>query len=188
MSQEIEIEYKNLLTKEEFNRLLASFPFPKESQCQVNYYFETKDFSLRKNKSALRIRKKNKTYTLTLKQPHPEGLLETNDRLTKQEAINWMEGNIKPKQHTTHQLHQLGISPHHLIFYGYLETERRELLYKDVLLVLDYSTYNNHSDYELEIEAPSKEIGLNMFNKILGKYHIQKKDTPNKIERFFSTV
>jgi len=186
--QEIEIEYKNLLTREEFTYLLESFPFPERSQRQVNYYFETKDLSLSKKKCALRIREKNAAYKLTLKQPHREGILETTDRLTKEEAFSWIEGEVIPKQHTTFQLKQLSISPSDLTYFGSLITERREVKYRDVLLILDYSTYNNNVDYELEIEAPNHEIGLIILDKLINKYNIQRKHTPNKIQRFFSTL
>src|SRR5690625_3128052 len=115
MNQEIEIEYKNLLTAIEFNHLLQSLPFPSNSQRQVNYYFETENLSLSKNKCALRIREKDKVYTLTLKQPHPYGVLETSDRLTKKEAFNWIQGNIIDKPNTINQLAQLNIVPSSLM-------------------------------------------------------------------------
>lgn len=188
MSQEIEIEYKNLLTKNEFDDLLKSLPFPEISDRQINYYFETKDFSLKKKMCALRIREKNNAYILTLKQPHSDGLLETNDILTRQEADSWIQGKIIPKPHTTYQLNQLHISPSDLIYYGNLQTDRREIQCGNVLLVLDDSTYNNHSDYELEIEAPTKDMGLNTLHKLLTKYNIEQKHTPSKIERFFSSI
>lgn len=185
MTQEIEIEYKNLLTKEEFDRLLTGLPFPKGAITQTNHYFETKDFSLKQHGAALRIREKQGKYQLTLKEPHPQGLLETHDTLTKQEALDWMEGRRKGKDHTTKQLTNMGISLAELIYYGSLTTERRELHHAGVLLVLDYSTYNGKSDYELEIEAPSKTAGVNAFNTLLETYQIKKKHTPNKIKRFF---
>ncbi|WP_212685903.1 CYTH domain-containing protein, partial [Salmonella enterica] len=83
MAQEIEIEFKNLLTEEEYLKLLSNLPFPKYSQTQTNYYFETEDFSLKAHGSALRIREKNGNYTLTLKETHELGLLETHDALTE---------------------------------------------------------------------------------------------------------
>src|SRR5699024_2293642 len=98
MSQEIEIEYKNLLTKQEFDYLLGHFPFPQNSQKQTNFYFETENFSLKENGAALRIREKDGHYRLTLKEPHPDGLLETHDPLTEAEAMNWLQGNKEPEQ------------------------------------------------------------------------------------------
>lgn len=188
MTQEIEIEYKNLLTKEEFDRLSRSLPFPKNSDSQTNYYFETRDFSLKKKGCALRIREKNGEYNLTLKEPHPEGLLETHDSLTRQEAHDWIDGNIKAKEHTAKQLAFKGIILEDLVYYGSLTTERRELYDENVLIVLDYSTYNGKADYELELEAPSQDIGIKAFDSLLITHNIKKRPTPNKIKRFFQTL
>jgi|SRR5690625_3163779 len=188
MSQEIEIEFKNLLTKDEFDLLLNQLPFPAASDLQINYYFETKDFLLRQNKAALRIREKNNTYTLTLKQPHPAGLLETHDPLTKEEATSWITGKIIPQAETSNQLKQLGIPQEELLCFGQLVTKRKEIQFKNTIVVLDESTYNNHLDYELEVEAPYYQVGLQVFNNLLATYQIEKKHTPNKIERFFATI
>ena len=186
MTQEIEIEYKNLLTKEEFNCILRSLPFPAENRTQINHYFETEDFSLKQKGCAIRIREKQGKFQLTLKDPHSKGLLETHDPLTEQEALNWIQGRIQGKENTTKQLASKGISPAELIYYGSLTTERRELHHENVLVVLDYSTYNGKSDYELEVEAPSERVGMQAFQSLLEAYHIEKKHTPNKIQRFFT--
>src|SRR5699024_1342184 len=188
MSQEIEIEYKNLLTKQEFDYLLGHFPFPQNSQKQTNFYFETENFSLKENGAALRIREKDGHYRLTLKEPHPDGLLETHDPLTEAEAMNWLQGNNVAKENTKKQLKNMQIETKNLNYYGSLTTERRELEYNQVLLVLDYSRYNGQADYELELEAPSEAIGSEMFNGVLADYHIPKRTTPNKIKRFFSSL
>lgn len=188
MSQEIEIEYKNLLTKEEFDYLLTSLPFTEASETQVNYYFETQDLKLSKKSSALRIRLKHNNYQLTLKEPHDLGILETHDTLSEKEAIAWLEGDIIEKEHTLKQLTELGVASKDLIYYGSLTTVRYETSFNGVLLVLDYSTYNGQSDYEFELEAPNRSLGLQNFNTILARHQIQKRHTPNKIERFFSTL
>src|SRR5699024_11542022 len=67
MVQEIEIEYKTLLTKNEYNILLNALPFSSETIMQTNHYFETDDFKIERHHSALRIRNKGQRYTLTLK-------------------------------------------------------------------------------------------------------------------------
>jgi uncharacterized protein YjbK len=187
MTQEIEIEYKNLLTEEEFKLLLSDVPFPSDSKTQTNYYFETKDFSLKAHRSALRIRNKNDDYRLTLKEPQKIGLLETHDALTKEEAEAMLEGRTIFKKEVGQQLARMNILFEDLIYYGSLQTFRRETNYKDVLLVLDYSLYNGTADYELELEAPSEEVGRITFDNLLDTYRIPRRITPNKIERFFST-
>lgn len=58
-NQNIEIEFKNMLTKEEYELLLTHFQVGKEDLFeQENHYFDTSDFALKANHSALRIRKK----------------------------------------------------------------------------------------------------------------------------------
>ncbi|UJL47634.1 CYTH domain-containing protein [Virgibacillus sp. NKC19-16] len=188
MTQEIEIEYKNLLTKDEYDRLLYNLPFPEYSKTQTNYYFETTDFALNKNGCALRIREKDGVYQLTLKEPHKDGLLETHDSLTEKEADDWIQGNIIAKTNTTKQLKNKAIPPENLHYYGSLTTKRHELEDKDIVIVLDYSTFNGREDYELEVEAASQEIGIEAFETLLKEHNIQKRDTPNKIERFFQTI
>ena len=47
MTQEIEIEFKNIVTEEEFDTLCKSFSIEAFTK-QVNHYFETPGFSLKK--------------------------------------------------------------------------------------------------------------------------------------------
>lgn len=188
MTQEIEIEYKNLLTKQEFDHLLHSLSFPQTGQKQTNYYFETNNFALKARGSALRIREKNGNYQLTLKEPHTSGLLETHDVLTASEAKDWLQGEVTEKEHTAEQLNKMDISPEELIYCGSLTTERREVQYGQVLLVLDYSFYNGQTDYEFELEAPDETVGLETFHTLLTEHHIPERETPNKIQRFFSSL
>ena len=84
MTQEIEIEFKNIVTEDEFSTLCQSFSINAFTK-QVNHYFETPSFSLKEAGSALRIRHKGETYTLTLKQPAEVGLLETHQVVTEDE-------------------------------------------------------------------------------------------------------
>lgn len=187
MAQEIEIEFKNLLTEKEYNRLIKELAFPPEGFIQRNHYFETADFQLKNHHAALRIREKNDKFVLTLKEPHPKGLLETHAPLTKQEADSWLAGYPVAKENVEKQLTSLGISLEDLTYYGSLTTERRSFQHANVLLVLDYSKYNGHEDYELELEASSRAQGEQAFNEILKNHEITKRPTPNKIERFFTS-
>lgn len=188
MKQEVEIEFKNLLTKSEYDRLNHSYPFPTQAVEQINHYFETPDFQLKKNGSALRIREKKDGFVLTLKEPHDEGLLETHDPLTKQEMESWLKNQPLAKENVYHQLETLGISFEDLKYYGSLKTFRKEVELDEILLVLDHSMYNNHEDYELELEASDKVSGERVFLEILEKHSIPVRKTPNKIERFFNSV
>ncbi|MYL32218.1 CYTH domain-containing protein [Pontibacillus yanchengensis] len=189
MSQEIEIEFKNLLEENEYEQLAQTLPFQKEQRfSQTNYYFETNSFDLREKKCALRIRKKNDTWTATLKEPHPKGLLETHDTLTEEEAQGWMNNEPAPAPNIKDRLANFGIDFSSLQFKGALTTERMETEYMDTLIVLDRSHYNNVTDYEFELEAKEKQHGQTVFKDILHQFDIPERETPNKIKRFFQSV
>lgn len=184
MTQEIEIEFKNMLTKEEFHRLCESFAVTTFIK-QVNHYFETPSFSLKKKGSALRIREKNGTYTVTLKQPAETGLLETHQSVTKQEADWMMEtGTIIPGA-VYDQLLSLHVPVGQLHYYGSLTTQRAEMLYENGTLVFDHSFYFHHDDYELEYEVQTEETGKKSFLHLLEQYNIPVRSTKNKVQRFF---
>lgn len=188
MSQEIEIEFKTLLKKETFIRLHNALPFPQKGRTQTNYYFETKNFDLKSNRCALRIREKNGVYTLTLKQPNPKGILETHDELTEEEFHQWI--NMKPvrKDNTGRQLEQMHISISNMHYYGFLKTERFSYEEDGIIYVLDKSYYNDIIDYELEIEVTEFDLGEKVFTNLINTFHIPKQSPISKIERFFNTL
>lgn len=185
MSQEIEIEYKTLLTKEEFEEIKKSLPFPTHAVEQTNYYFETRQFHLKENRSALRIREKEGGYTLTLKEPHAEGILETHDSLLEEEFLNWINGKPIKKPNVAEQLRRLGVEMNDLVYFGSLKTERTTFEKHGILYMLDKSYYHGKVDYELEIEATTREEGWKAFTTILQRFDIPKRDSITKIERFF---
>ena len=186
MSQEIEIEFKNLLNIQEYNQLAEDLFSQTEAIEQTNYYFETPAFDLKENGSALRIRKKNGTYTLTLKEPHPDGLLETHDQLTEKEFLSWTAGTPSKAPNVTAQLKQMSIDALALDYLGSMVTFRKEIPYQNTLLVLDKSIYLDTEDAELELEAASKKHGEKIFNSLLENYQIPFRNTPPKIARFFN--
>ncbi|KGX92704.1 adenylate cyclase [Pontibacillus halophilus JSM 076056 = DSM 19796] len=189
MSQEIEIEFKNLVEENEYHKLMNAFNLKQEDLfSQTNHYFETNDHALKSHKAALRIRKKNDTWTLTLKEPHPEGLLETHDTLTEEEARAWMNNTPTDAPHVMKRLNALQVPVSSLRYLGALTTERIEVPYNETTVVLDKSLYNGQSDYELELEASEKQHGSDVFHSLLSQYDIPKRETPNKIQRFYNSL
>jgi uncharacterized protein YjbK len=184
MKQEIEIEFKNLLTKEEFETLANTFRIPSFTT-QVNHYFETPSLSLKEKGAALRIRVKNGAHTLTLKQPAEVGLLETHQALTKEEAEKMIETGTVIQGGVAKMLDSLGIPVQEIQYLGQLTTERAEIQYQGGTLVLDHSMYFNVHDYELEYEVKEEQEGKQKFLELLQAYHIPVRHTENKIQRFF---
>ncbi|MBD8067510.1 CYTH domain-containing protein [Bacillus sp. PS06] len=186
MTQELEIEYKNLLTIDEFHSVMKFLNLsPSDFLTQKNHYFDTPDFSLKNRQSALRIREKQNKFTLTLKQPQSIGLLETHQSLTKDQASSLINGATNIQDQIAVIIDDLGINPSELQYFGTLETSRAEVPYKNGLLVLDHSFYLSVEDFELEYEVEDAEVGLKDFHEFLTQLHIPIRHTKNKIQRLY---
>lgn len=188
MNQEVEIEFKNMLSYDEFKSVKAYFELKDEDFTeQRNFYFDTPEFSLAKHKSALRIRKKENEFELTLKQPHENGLLETNLSIQKCEALSFIEKHEFPESANAMQtiFASLRIDSDDLTYLGELVTFRCEFEYKSGKLALDHSLYLGVEDFEIEYEVNDKKTGYISFLRLLQQLNIRKKSTKNKIKRFF---
>lgn len=188
MHQEIEIEFKNLLTKEEYHLLCERFSLSeRDFIMQENHYFDSEDFSLKNKGCALRIRKKKAHYEMTLKQPAEEGLLETNEIISAEEAKSIIATNRIPEGAIAKILREeLKIAPENVIYFGSLSTRRAETEYEGGLLVIDHSMYLNKEDYELEYEVTNFSAGQKIFIDLLKTLNIPVRHTDNKIKRFFT--
>lgn len=186
MSETIEIEFKNLLTKVEYESLLKTFNVKeKDIVMQSNHYFDTPEFSLKNLGSALRIREKKNNFELTLKQPAAVGLLETTQLLSANEFKAAIQQQIFPKGIVQERIEQLKIAFNKIVYFGSLTTKRAEFPYKEGLLVLDHSFYLNKEDYEIEYEVEDFQSGQLVFQGLLKQYEIPIRKTQNKIARFY---
>ncbi|PAE39423.1 CYTH domain-containing protein [Bacillus sp. 7884-1] len=186
MSETIEIEFKNLLTKVEYENLLKTFNVKeKDIVMQSNHYFDTPEFALKNLGSALRIREKKNNFELTLKQPAAVGLLETTQLLSAKEFKAAIQQQIFPKGIVQERIEQLKIAFNKIVYFGSLTTKRAEFPYKEGLLVLDHSFYLNKEDYEIEYEVEDFQSGQLVFQGLLNQYEIPIRKTQNKIARFY---
>lgn len=186
MTQNLEIEFKNMLTKAEYQTLLQFFHITGEQIfSQENHYFDTPDFALKHAGSALRIRQKQYTYEMTLKQPMEAGLLETNQQLGIEETALAIQSGQLPAGEIKLRIESMAIPFSTIEYFGSLKTNRAELAYKGGLLVLDHSCYLNKEDFELEFEAQSFQEGKQIFQGILEQFCIPERETKNKIQRFY---
>ncbi|WP_226670599.1 CYTH domain-containing protein [Metabacillus litoralis] len=186
MSQEIEIEFKNLLTKEEFLKLKDFFDINENNFFyQENHYFDTPEFSLKELGSALRIRKKQDSYCLTLKEPAEIGILETHQIIPEKVANQLINSGQLVEGQISERLIDLGVDYNSIIYFGTLSTTRAEKEYQNGLLVLDHSQYLSTEDYELEYEVQDEAIGKVVFKNLLDELNIPIRHTKNKIRRFY---
>lgn len=186
MDQHIEIEFKNLLNEKEFKQLLDHFQVHSSTfKTQQNHYFDTAKFQLKGQNSALRIREKSGQYELTLKQPASEGLLETNQAITKDIANSFLKEGIFPEGPVHDLIIENNLIPEDFTCFGTLQTDRSEFPFQGGLLVLDHSSYLGHEDYELEYEVTDRADGQKKFFKLLESLQIPVRKTENKVKRFY---
>ncbi|WP_214700730.1 CYTH domain-containing protein [Exiguobacterium sp. s57] len=183
MTQEVEIEFKSMLTKKEYETLLQTYKLEDQVRWQANDYFDTPSFQLKEKGAALRIREKKQGQVLTLKQPNDVGLLETHATITKAEAEDLFKYGIIHDDQMKQALapFQLSAPLEHL---GRLETHRAEHQMKDGLLVLDESHYLETTDYEIEFEVTNEEAGRRAFERLLAEHGLPYRPAKNKIVRF----
>lgn len=185
MSEELEIEFKNLLTEAEYLSLLHSLG-AKQSDffSQENYYFDTKKEVLKSLNAGLRIRVLPDAAELTLKTPFGLHLLETTDHLSLAEASHYLSNQIiKDDGIVGKKLIGLGVPVKDLYCFGSLKTVRFEKNIPEGLIVLDKSSYVGKTDYELEFEAAEHESGKLFFNAFLKEYQLPRRTGKNKIAR-----
>ena len=186
MSQNIEIEFKNIVTFDEFNKLKTFFQIvDSDFIIQENHYFDTPAFDLKKSGSALRIRNKNGKLEMTLKQPHPDGLLETNETLNQLEADQLLQNGEINQGPIRKLIEKMNINPELIQYFGSLRTNRAEKEYNGGLIVLDHSYYLNKEDFEIEYEVSNRKIGKKHFSELLEQLQIPIRVTENKIKRFY---
>ena len=158
MIENLEVEYKAMLTEEQFLRLLDYFPGNKTIH-QTNHYFR----STKSNKPIFRFREIDGTWLFTLKVKQDEGRMEHEksfDSLTLDDS------------ELLYLLKENGCEPPFEEI-ATLTTIRHEIILEDeATLCIDENTYGNKKDYEIEYEISGPLGNLNHFQELLGMFDI----------------
>lgn len=191
MEQELEIEFKNMLTLEEYQELLHSeFLNQKnpEKITQTNYYFDTEHSVLKKQGAALRMRISSSFREITLKSPSDGYLMETNLSLDKETASSILRNKRLSLSADIFSNKKVDLKdiPKNASFHLFnsMTTERFEKDEGVHLLVLDKTTYPcGKVDYELEVESQDGIEGKEFFQSFLEKHSIPSRPAQPKIAR-----
>lgn len=187
MSIQNEIEFKNLLDKEEFDRLCQKFQLSEQNfHSQTNTYFDTPDNKLRVAYMGFRLRVVGDRNELTLKAPgdNVHTMIETTRHISKDERDDILQSeSLKPRKYE-----EFVHLPEELVAFGSLRTERAEISYQNGLLVLDRSEYLGITDYEVEYEVNDVISGQQIFHELLENNQIPIRVTPKKIARFMKAA
>lgn len=184
--EELEIEFKNMLDYETFAKLRDQVFKEASVIQQTNFYIDTVDEQLAKKKIALRIRDTGRSLMMTLKVPQVKGVMEYHGAI--QSSLldeDHIDAEAIP-ENIKQQLMYHEIKTESLYIIGALSTERREVEYKEGLLVLDASHYLDTEDFELEYEVSDYDKGYSHFLEFLETYQIENRPSVNKVQRFYS--
>ena len=189
---QIEKEFKNLLTKEQYDALVNDYRevFTKDFT-QTNSYYDYEGL-LQEHKMALRIRivEGKETGEITLKIPQSSLEVLEYTEVLPVDILNAYNHDKQFALPTSLQetLEHQGITLQTVNQTALLTTHRLEgALSENEWLVLDESHYNGKVDYETEMEVRSLELGEPVFLGILEKYKIERRQAESKIKRALST-
>lgn len=178
----LEIEYKTLLTKSEYLRLLEEFS-DTEPVLQTNYYIDTPSLDLKQHRFSLRIRILPNIAELTLKCPQTVGNIEYNQSLSLKVAQHLLKDFQLPKGEIYDLIAATAIPIDHLNIWGHLTTKRCEKEVSFGIMALDENNYQQQTDYELEVEVQDAEAGKIAFDYYLKKQSIKFKYASSKVAR-----
>lgn len=181
MQTEKEIEFKNLLTKQEFGLFVSLFQIDqKDFHSQTNYYFDTQDNFFKNNGMGFRLRVLRDHNELTLKQPIEKHVMEENTvHVSDQERDAIINQTAFPSIPFLEQFNL--ISP--LICIGVLQTNRVQIPFENGILFLDHSIYSQTEDFEVEYESSDVKYGEKVFHDLLDSHNIPIRHTDKKIAR-----
>lgn len=177
-----DVQFKTLLSKEEYDILIEKFK-GNRTDFQTNHYFDTKRFSLKALDSSLRVRERE-TLEITLKRKKGYKLLELTQPVDRETFQKLRETGVLPDGEIKNELLPL-IGDQKLVNFLSLSTLRMYLPYKNGVLFIDKSEYLGVTDYELEYSARNYHEAKKEFIQIIGEFGIKYKKADKKIRRAF---
>jgi len=183
---EQEIEFKNLLTKAEFERFITYFELkPSDFHKQTNYYYDTADQYFKEKKMGFRLRVLPNRNELTLKIPVQDHVMEEKTKLlsnAEREAI------IHHLHFPTVPFLEPLVDKGPLICIGSMQTNRAKIEMDNGILFLDHSLYSQTEDFEVEYESKDVENGQKFFLHLMKKHSIPIRYTDKKIARLVTYI
>lgn len=180
MTKNIEIEFKTIISKNQYFELLETFNLKDNIFKQTNYYFDTEDYELNKKHIVLRIRQKGDNhFKVTLKSQSEKGAYENHMLLNKKQANEMIENGFN----TSTFFDQTNYDVKYIVN---LDNYRVSTPYMGGTLFLDKCVYCNTEDYEIEYEVDHFDTGLKIFEQFLKENNIEYKPTKRKSERAFT--
>lgn len=185
MEPSLVVEFKTLLTYEEYKRLMAKY-----KDCpidlQTNHYLDTGRFTLKALDASLRVRERE-SLTLTYKRKKGYNFQDLRENFTSEAFKNLVETGVLPESQIANEVSSL-IGSQKLYNFMSISTERTYFKYGNGMIFIDKSTYLDITDYELEYEASNYERGKKEFILLLNDLKIKYKKSEKKIKRAYNAL
>ena len=186
--KELEIEFKNLLSGREYGQLEEKYFSGQKPVVQTNFYIDTPDLDMRKNRILLRIRDAEGVQMMTLKEPTEKGVMEYHGEVSGELDF---DRDIRPDELPEiirGELARYDIDTSQLRIYGALSNERSQVTNREGVLVLDRNTFLDEEDFELEYEVDNYDKGETRFLHLLEEAGIERRGEVTKSERFYNKL
>lgn len=183
MGKELNYEFKTLLTKKEYLRILNEFP-NMPGNLQINYYFDTSRFTLKASDIGLRVRKRD-IYEITYKRKRGYAIQEREETISEDQFKDFIEKGIIPSEPIAKEINEIA-RDQKIINYMNLSTYRITIPYLNGYIYLDKCEYVGETDYELLYVCSSNEQGKKDFVEIVHKFNIEYKKSDAKIKRAYA--
>lgn len=176
MVNNLETEYKLLVTKEQFEKLRNKYN-ELEYRTQINSYYDTKDSLMKEKKCSMRIREVNGEFIFTLKTPAHGSHME-HECLVSENSVEAFNDPEIMKLFDQYQLHG------NYIKIGECITQRAIYATPLAELCFDINEYRETIDYEIEYEIKESHDGVSAFNEILSAVDcVYERNCASKIAR-----
>lgn len=176
MYTKLEIEFKSQITQTEYETLMKKYGLENKIIPQTNFYFDTPNYDLQKNKIALRIRQKEHSVKLTAKVKQKVGTLERHIILDEDKALHMIENGFNANV--------IGVD-YNVVNFAQLTTLRAKIPFKSGIIFFDKSIYYDVVDYEVEFEVEDIEKGKVEFYDFLLENNLTYKPIVSKTKRAY---
>jgi uncharacterized protein YjbK len=176
MKENLEIELKCLLSKDQFDCLLGKMNFS-NPKIQVNTYYDTPNGDLQKRNWMCRIRKVMSKYEFTLKTPGEGGLNEFECSLEKHDILDSVIVDLFAQSDIHPPFKSLGTTT----------THRRKFVDEYGEWCLDFNEFDGFSDYEVEYELFEYHASAQQrFTEVLKSCGVDYQQAKTKFERMLT--
>ena len=160
--------------------------YNKPSNLQTNYYFDTSRFTLKAAEVVLRVRQRDH-YEVSLRRKKGYTQFEINNSISEEEFNKFVTEGVIPSLEIQAEIGEL-IKGQKILNYMSLSTFRIFFPHKHGVLAIDKCEYLGETDYELEFQATTRDLGKKDFVETVKELGIIYKKGETKIKRAYNAL